>query len=96
MNKIIFIIIVLIAAIAANAQAQEELVIKNGKITVVKVDTTKTAKSAEKVGDFPLNGKTVTVYKGARGGYFYYTGKTAKNGKPEKKYIKNLDKQKKQ
>lgn len=95
MNRIIFIIIVLIAAIAANAQT-EELVIKNGKITVVKVDTTKTAKSAEKVGDFPLNGKTVTVYKGARGGYFYYTGKTAKNGKPEKKYIKNLDKQKKQ
>lgn len=78
---------IMLAAFVCNAQ--EQLVIKNGKVAVVKVDTTKkTTKPAEKVGDYTVNGKKVTVYRGPRGGYFYYTGKTNKNGKPEKKYIK--------
>ena len=77
----------MLAAFVCNAQ--EQLVIKDGKVAVVKVDTTKKAqKPAEKVGDYTVNGKKVTVYRGPRGGYFYYTGKTNKNGKPEKKYIK--------
>lgn len=83
------VIVAILALTTANAQT-EQLVVKNGQVQVVKVDTTKTksTKAPEKVGDYTVNGKTVTVYRGARGGYFYYTGKTDKNGKPVKKYIK--------
>ena len=87
-RSIIFAIIA-ICALTIGAQTSETLVIRDGKVTVVKVDSTKTtSKQPEKVGDYTVNGKTVTVYRGARGGYFYYTGKTDKNGKPVKKYIK--------
>lgn len=86
--KVIVILLSLILA-AFVCNAQEQLVIKDGKVAVVKVDTTKKAqKPAEKVGDYTVNGKKVTVYRGPRGGYFYYTGKVDKNGKPVKKYIK--------
>lgn len=81
------LLFIMLAAFVCNAQ--EQLVIKDGKVAVVKVDTTKkTQKPAEKVGDYTVNGKKVTVYRGSRGGYFYYTGKVDKNGKPVKKYIK--------
>lgn len=87
-TKVITILLSLILAVFV-CNAQEQLVIKDGKVAVVKVDTTKKAnKPAEKVGDYTVNGKKVTVYRGPRGGYFYYTGKVNKNGKPEKKYIK--------
>jgi len=89
-RRIIITIVAIIALVSASAQTTEQLVIKNGRVQVVKVDTTKTktAKAPEKVGDYTVNGKTVTVYRGSRGGYFYYTGKTDKNGEPVKKYIK--------
>lgn len=89
-RRIIVAIVAIIALASASAQTTEQLVIKNGKVQVVKVDTTKTktAKAPEKVGDYTVNGKTVTVYRGSRGGYFYYTGKVNKNGRPEKRYIK--------
>lgn len=89
MKRYILFAIIAICALAMSAQISEKLVVRNGKVTVVKVDSTKTtSKQPEKVGDYTVNGKTVTVYRGARGGYFYYTGKTDKNGKPVKKYIK--------
>lgn len=89
-RRIIMVIVAIIALTTANAQTTEQLVVKNGRVQVVKVDTTKTksTKAPEKVGDYTVNGKVVTVYRGSRGGYFYYTGKTDKNGKPVKKYIK--------
>lgn len=86
----------LLVSSIAHASARDTLVVKNGRVTVVQVDSVKrNNKPAEKVGDFQVNGKTVTVYRGPKGGYFYYTGKVAKNGKPEKKYLKDLDKSKK-
>ena len=45
------------------------------------------------------DGKTETnvykLYRGSKGGYFYYTGKVNKNGKPEKKYLTKKQKEEK-
>ena len=89
MIRYFLFVVTIMMALGMSSQTTEKLIVRNGKVEVVKVDTTKTTgKQPEKVGDYNVNGKTVTVYKGARGGYFYYTGKTDKNGKPVKKYIK--------
>lgn len=93
-TKLLFLLLAIVFS-TANIAARDTLMLRNGVVTVVQVDSVKQRnKPAEKVGDFPVNGKTITVYRGPKGGYFYYTGKV-KDGKPEKRYLKDLDKKSK-
>ena len=64
----------------------------------------KGADSTRCVGTITVKKKTVDgktevnvykLYRGSRGGYFYYTGKLNKQGKPEKKYLTKKQKEEK-
>lgn len=63
--------------------------------TIVERDSVK--KSDEKVGTITVekdgNSKTYDLYRGKRGGYYYYNGKTTKDGKPQRKYLSKKQKE---
>lgn len=87
--------LLLIAAIGCNIPiaAQSAASTSSHKITVVADTTTKKASKAELVGEYIKDGKSYPLYRGARGGYYYLTGKTTKDGKPEKKYLSKREKE---
>lgn len=67
-------------------------------VATVKVDSTRTASAPVKVGQIKIqhaDGRVEVkdLYRGARGGYFYYTCKTGKDGKPQKKYLTKKEKE---
>lgn len=67
-------------------------------VATVKVDTTRTTQAPVKVGQIKIqhaDGRVEVkdLYRGSRGGYFYYTGKTGKDGKPQKKYLTKKEKE---
>ena len=96
MKTIIKFLLILIAMIGCNmpVTAQSNASASSHKITVV-ADTTssKKASKAELVGEYIKDGKSYPLYRGARGGYYYLTGKTTKDGKPEKKYLSKREKE---
>lgn len=73
--------------------AQSAASTSSHKITVVADTTTKKASKAKLVGEYIKDGKSYPLYRGARGGYYYLTGKTTKDGKPEKKYLSKKEKE---
>lgn len=69
---------------------------RQGNVIVkTKIDTTKkTSEPAVVVGTVvdEASGKSYPLYRGPKGGYFYYNGKVDKKGKPVKVYLSKKDK----
>lgn len=88
-------LLLLIAMIGCNmpVTAQSAASTSSHKITVVADTTTKKASKAELVGEYIKDGKSYPLYRGSRGGYYYLTGKTTKDGKPERKYLSKKEKE---
>lgn len=80
-----------VGACSANAASVPQI-----HATIVESDTTK--KADEKVGTITIqksdgSTKTYDLYRGKRGGYYYFTGKVDKNGKPQRKYLTKKQKE---
>lgn len=99
---IIWVVLILLFVAAATfgaCMANAAPVPASGQVVAtVKVDSTRTTSAPVKVGQIKIqhaDGRVEVrdLYRGARGGYFYYTGKTDKNGKPVKKYLTKKEKE---
>lgn len=89
------IIMLFIAAATVGACSAKAAPVQQIHATIVESDSTK--KADEKVGTITVEKdgtkKTYDLYRGKRGGYYYFTGKTAKDGKPQRKYLTKKQKE---
>lgn len=97
-ENLIWVVIVALFIAAASVGACEAKAATSPQVhaTIIERDTTK--KADEKVGTITVEKKdgtkkTYDLYSGKRGGYYYFTGKTTKEGKPEKKYLSKRQKE---
>ena len=93
MKRILFIIAFLIFTICGYAQSTPKSTQNNGssKVIISKSSSSDTTTiSYTNTGYFyQYKEKNYPIYKGKKGGYFIFTGKNDKDGKPIKKYITN-------
>ncbi len=92
----VMIVALFIAAATVGACEAKAATVPQIHATIVERDTT-TAK-AEKVGIITVEKKdgtkkTYDLYRGKKGGYYYLTGKTDKNGKPQRRYLSKKQKE---
>lgn len=89
----IFLMLIILSLVVMPMNAEYK---RQGNVIVkTKVDTTKkTTEPAVVVGTVvdETSGKSYPLYRGPKGGYFYYNGKVDKHGKPVKVYLSKKDK----
>lgn len=90
----IFLMLIMLSLVAMPMNAEYK---RQGNVIVkTKVDTTKnkTSEPAVVVGTVvdEVSGKSYPLYRGPKGGYFYYNEKVDKKGKPVKVYLSKKDK----
>lgn len=89
------IVALFIAAATVGACSAKAAPVDQIHATIVERDSVK--KSDEKVGTITVekdgNSKTYDLYRGKRGGYYYYNGKVDKNGKPQRRYLSKKQKE---
>lgn len=91
---VLFVAAATVGACSANAAPSPQQV----HAVIQAKDSTKTKTKAEPIGTITVEkkdgNKTYTLYKGSKGGYFYYTGEKDKNGRDKRRYLTKEEKAK--
>lgn len=96
-ERVIWAVIIMLFTAAATVGACSANAASVPQIHATIVESDSTTAKAEKVGTITVEkdgkSKTYDLYRGKRGGYYYFTGKTTKEGKQERKYLTKKQKE---